>query len=79
MNKIISLLMIFCIFSCKKSPPLKNEPLPIINFEALYYQNIYGHCNANITSYIDKSNNNLCYIATNCYGISIFCMNNISK
>ncbi len=79
MNKLILVLMIFGILSCQEKSKEKNEIEVQRNFIPQYFESVNGTCNAQISSYIDSSNGNLCYIASNCYGISVFCMNKLLK
>lgn len=79
MSKYISILFCFLILSCDNKKASGEEKVPISNFRYKYSEYIYGHCSPILTSYIDASNGNLCYIATNCYGISIYCMNHFEQ
>lgn len=64
-----------CLFlSCSTSDGKNEEKQVPLNFILQFYQSVVGICNPTMSSYIDSSNGNLCYIATNCDSISIFCM-----
>lgn len=74
MNKYLTILVFVLFFSCSSSKGNTEEKQPPLNFLIQSYQPVAGICNPQMASYIDSSNGNLCYIATNCNSISIFCM-----
>lgn len=79
MNKFVIILALFGLLSCNEYLQEKNQIVQQKNFQPQFYENIHGTCNSVMASYIDGSNGNLCYVASNCYGISVFCMSKAVK
>lgn len=79
MTKYVNILFCFLILSCENKKVNSEEKQPISYFQIQNYEYISGHCNPILASYIDGRNGNLCYVATSCYGISIYCMNHLEQ
>lgn len=79
MNKIGVLLLIFLSFSCEEKKIREQVPTPV-NFEMHRFEEMPGTYERTfLTSYIDKSNGNLVYIASTYDGVSLFVVENHSK
>lgn len=79
MKYILTILLCVFFISCTKENSAQGQEKQISNFTLQFYENIDGRCDPTLSRYIDNNNENIIYIAGNCYGISMQVIPNIEK